>query len=116
MEDTSLVFLIAAFATMTFVWYPCSSPGCKGKLQVDGQQLGLMRQTAKTAFGLCLMYAWWAETKLGGLPWFRFWRRTLAGYWRCLSVLQIACCMYVSTLQGTSEARCLAHQCPSSFR
>ena len=63
--------------------YPCTTPLCKGQLHVDGKALGLLRQTSKVAFGLCLLYHWLTGMFRGGVPWYGFWTDTLASYHGC---------------------------------
>ena len=69
----------------TFVSYTCdgsSSDGsaCSGVLSIDGKEHGLLRYTARLAFGLCLLYNWADTLVNGGVPWFTFWRQTLLSY------------------------------------
>lgn len=93
MRTQSIVFLRTSFTFLTFTSYPCGTPGCKGALAVDGQELGLLRQTEKMAFGLCLLYHWLALMFLGGVPWWHFWRQTLVSYHGCF--ILFSCCYFV---------------------
>lgn len=112
--EESTVFLLGAFTQISFLSFACNTaagPGgrrCKGRLRVDGQALGLLRQTPTVAFGLCLLYVWWAEMKEGGVAWWRFWRRILSGYWRYSSVLCIADVkLYFTDLVAPASSQCV---------
>ena len=82
---STLVFLSGAAVRTTFVSYTCggsSSDGsaCSGVLSVDCKEHGLLRYTARLAFGLCLLYNWANTLVDGGVPCFTFWKRTLLSY------------------------------------
>lgn len=80
LHHSSVVFLQAAVMNVVFIALMCGTPNCKGILQVDGKEHGLLRKTKHLAFGLCLLYSWLKLMAAGGVKWWTFWRNTLFSY------------------------------------
>jgi hypothetical protein len=56
--DKALIFLSSAVVHTQFERRPCvARDGCEGALVVDGQEYGVLRRTAKLAFGYDLLYS-----------------------------------------------------------
>lgn len=65
--------------------YACRTPHCTGRLQTDGKDYGLLRKTAKAAFGHEILYEYLDKLASGGISWYTSWRDLLnnwlnAGY------------------------------------
>lgn len=74
----SAVFLVGAVTYTRFSHCVCLTLDCNGRLEVDGQEEALLRQTARLAFSYELLYAWEEQFDRGGCPWFKFWLNNLA--------------------------------------
>ena len=74
------VFLLAAMQQIRFVSHACSTPGCLGKLEVDGLSVGLLRKSKSIAFAHEMLWDWSVRGATAGVTWHGHWRDTLARY------------------------------------
>lgn len=54
----SLVFTCQARHFVKFHFHECRTPGCKGRLHVDGRDHAILRKSEGLSFAYDLMYAW----------------------------------------------------------
>ena len=82
------VYYLGHFQETQFTCRRCMTPGCLGKLTVDGKEFALLRSSPLYSFSYQLLYHWADLMARGGVTWFRFWTDTVE---RCASLTYLSC-------------------------
>jgi hypothetical protein len=75
-----LVFHKGAASRTQFAVAHCTTPDCDGRIEVDGYEYGILRQSPQYAFCHTLLYSWRHQLVPVPSTWYTFWRRTLQDY------------------------------------
>jgi hypothetical protein len=76
----SYVFMPLDLCELKFEFAKCLTPGCIGRLDVDGYDYALLRSSPTRAFSYVVLYEWTDLCGLEAQPWWSFFRNLLLKY------------------------------------